>query len=81
MFLLNKINKFFISYINMSKRGRPKNAKAGNKKIKVDVDYSLWEDIGNQIKIDSVKAVRVTKSGHPTSSASISDILSVLFFH
>ena len=26
-------------------------------------------------------AVRVTKTGHPTSSASISDIISVLFFH
>ena len=44
-------------------------------------DYSLWEDIGNQIKIDAAQAVRVTKSGHPTSSASISDIMSVLFFH
>jgi transketolase N-terminal domain/subunit len=65
----------------MSKRGRPKSGKAGNKKVKPDVDYSMWEDIGNQIKIDSAKAVRVTKSGHPTSSASISDILAVLFFH
>ena len=45
------------------------------------VDYSLWEDISNQIKIDSSVAVRTTKTGHPTSSASISDIMSVLFFH
>lgn len=65
----------------MSKRGRPKSGKAGSKKVKPDVDYSNWEDIGNQIKIDSAQAVRVSKSGHPTSSASISDILSVLFFH
>ena len=45
------------------------------------MDYSLWEDIGNQLRIDACRAVRVTKSGHPTSSASIADILSVLFFH
>ena len=43
--------------------------------------YQLWEDIGNQIRIDSATAVRVSKSGHPTSSASIADILAVLFFH
>jgi transketolase len=63
------------------KRGRPKNATSGTKKVKVDVDYTLWEDIGNQIRIDACKAVRVTKSGHPTSSSSIADILAVLFFH
>jgi transketolase len=56
-------------------------ATAGNKKLKTEVDYSLWEDIGNQLRIDSARAVHVTKSGHPTSSASIADILSVLFFH
>lgn len=44
-------------------------------------DYSLWEDIGNQIRIDASRAVRVTKTGHPTSSSSIADIISVLFFH
>lgn len=65
----------------VQKRGRPKNSTAGSKKVKVDVDYSLWEDIGNQIRIDACRAVRVTKSGHPTSSSSIADILAVLFFH
>lgn len=68
----------------MSKRGRPgkkTGVTSGTKKIKEEVDYSLYEDIGNQLRIDAVKAVHVTKSGHPTSSASISDILSVLFFH
>lgn len=64
-----------------SKRGRPKNPTSGGKKIKTEIDYSLWEDIGNQLRIDSARAVRVTKSGHPTSSASISDLLAVLFFH
>lgn len=66
-----------------NKRGRPKNPTAGSKKVKEDVqvDYSLWEDIGNQLRIDASRAVRTTKSGHPTSSASICDILAVLFFH
>jgi transketolase len=64
------------------KRGRPaKRATGGRKQVKEEVDYSLWEDIGNQLRIDACRAVRVTKSGHPTSSASIADILSVLFFH
>lgn len=64
-----------------NKRGRPKRATAGRKQVKEEVDYSLWEDVGNQLRIDACRAVRVTKSGHPTSSASIADILSVLFFH
>lgn len=63
------------------KRGRPKRATSGRKLVKEEVDYSLWEDIGNQLRIDACRAVRVTKSGHPTSSASIADILAVLFFH
>ena len=41
----------------------------------------MWEDIGNQLRIDAARAVRVSKSGHPTSSASIADLLAVLFFH
>lgn len=47
----------------------------------MESDYSLWEDIGNQIRIDSARAVHVTKTGHPTSSSSIADIMAVLFFH
>lgn len=87
MFFLTKINRYLQSYIKMAektgKRGRPpKNPTAGSKKIKLDeIDYSLWEDIGNQIRIDSARAVHATKSGHPTSSASIADIMAVLFFH
>lgn len=68
----------------VQKRGRPsKKATSGNKKVKPNEneDFTQWEDIGNQLRIDSCRAVRVTKSGHPTSSASIADILSVLFFH
>jgi transketolase len=39
------------------------------------------EDIANMLRIDSINAVHVTKSGHPTSCASIAEIISVLFFH
>lgn len=59
------------------KRARPS---SGGQREK-EGDYSLWEDIGNQLRIDACRAVRVTKSGHPTSSASIADIMAVLFFH
>jgi len=67
------------------KRGRPsKNqseATSGKKKVKEEVDYTLNQDIANWLRIDAIRAVHVTKSGHPTSAASIADILSVLFFH
>jgi hypothetical protein len=68
------------------KRGRPSGKNdpeptSGKKKLKGEDDYSLYQDIANWLRIDAVRAVHVTKSGHPTSSASIADILSVLFFH
>ncbi len=34
-------------------------------------DYSITEDIANFLRIDSINAVHVTKSGHPTSCSSI----------
>jgi transketolase len=37
--------------------------------------------MANWLRIDAIRAVHVTKSGHPTSSASIADIMAVLFFH
>lgn len=61
----------------MQKRTKPGSAGQREK----EGDFSLWEDIGNQLRIDACRAVRVTKSGHPTSSASIADIIAVLFFH
>ena len=56
------------------KRGRP--TKGGNegsskKKVKGATDNSIQEDIASWLRIDSIKAVHVTKSGHPTSCASI----------
>ncbi len=49
--------------------------------MKGAADYSVNEDIANWLRIDSINAVHVTKSGHPTSCASIAEVFSVLFFH
>lgn len=38
-------------------------------------------NIGNRIRLNSIKATSASNSGHPTSSASAADILSVLFFN
>ena len=67
----------------MSKRGRPAKGAdpAPKKKTKGGPDYTLHEDIANWLRIDSINAVHVSKSGHPTSCSSIADIFSVLFFH
>lgn len=65
------------------KRGRPKEAPESStkKKVKGGHDLSLNEDIAQWLRIDSINAVHVTKSGHPTSCSSIADIFSILFFH
>ncbi|XP_046745472.1 transketolase-like protein 2 isoform X1 [Diprion similis] len=39
------------------------------------------KDIATKLRIDSVRATQVTKSGHPTSCSSMAEIMSVLFFH
>ena len=36
MYFINKFNKYFISFYQMSKRGRSNNPRGGNKKIKVN---------------------------------------------
>ncbi|CAL4063717.1 unnamed protein product, partial [Meganyctiphanes norvegica] len=38
-------------------------------------------DIANKLRIHSIKATEASKSGHPTSCASMAEIMSVLFFH
>jgi transketolase len=50
-------------------------------KVKGGLDYSINEDIANLLRIDSINAVHVSKSGHPTSCSSIAEIMSVLFFN
>lgn len=39
------------------------------------------KDIANKLRIHSVKATSASNSGHPTSCASMAEIMSVLFFH
>uniref|UniRef100_A0A182NZM0 TOG domain-containing protein n=1 Tax=Anopheles epiroticus TaxID=199890 RepID=A0A182NZM0_9DIPT len=39
------------------------------------------KDIAHKLRIDSINATQASKSGHPTSCASIAEIMSVLFFN
>ncbi|MDX6507398.1 MAG: transketolase [Gaiellaceae bacterium] len=41
-------------------------------------DAERWRELGQQLRIDSIRAVAVTKSGHPTSSMSAADLMAVL---
>lgn len=43
-------------------------------------DYKQLQDIANRLRIDSIKATNASNSGHPTSCASMAEIMSVLFF-
>jgi transketolase len=38
----------------------------------------LWRELGQQLRVDSVRAAAVTGSGHPTSSMSGADLMAVL---
>jgi transketolase len=38
----------------------------------------LWRELGQQLRVDSVRAAAITKSGHPTSSMSAADLMAVL---
>ncbi|HEX7311721.1 MAG TPA: transketolase, partial [Gaiellaceae bacterium] len=41
-------------------------------------DPELWRELGQQLRIDSIRAAAVPKSGHPTSSMSAADLMAVL---
>ena len=41
-------------------------------------DTELWRELGQQLRVDSIRSVAVTKSGHPTSSMSAADLMAVL---
>lgn len=43
-------------------------------------DFKQLQDIANRLRINSIKSTNASKSGHPTSCASIAEIMSVLFF-
>lgn len=39
------------------------------------------KDLAHKLRIDSINATNASNSGHPTSCASIAEVMSVLFFH
>src|ERR1700751_5837778 len=41
-------------------------------------DAELWRELGQQLRVDSVRCSAVPKSGHPTSSMSAADLMAVL---
>jgi len=41
-------------------------------------ETELWRELGQQLRVDSVRSAAVTKSGHPTSSMSAADLMAVL---
>lgn len=43
-------------------------------------DFKQLQDIAHRLRINSIKATNASKSGHPTSCASMAEIMSVLFF-
>jgi transketolase len=40
--------------------------------------HNAWEDLGRQLRIDSIRASSAAGSGHPTSSMSAADLMAVL---
>src|ERR1044072_9866697 len=38
----------------------------------------LWRELGQQLRVDSIRAAAVTRSGHPTASMSAADLMAVL---
>ena len=41
-------------------------------------DHKQWEELAQQLRVDSVRAAAGPKSGHPTSSMSAADLMAVL---
>jgi transketolase len=41
-------------------------------------EHELWRELGQQLRVDSIRAAAVTNSGHPTSSMSAADLAAVL---
>src|SRR5207253_9577606 len=41
-------------------------------------DSERWRELGQQLRVDSIRCSAVPKSGHPTSSMSAADLMAVL---
>src|ERR671918_412189 len=41
-------------------------------------DHELWRELGQQLRVDSIRSSSAAGSGHPTSSMSAADLMAVL---
>ena len=41
-------------------------------------EFERWMELGQQLRVDSIRCSATTKSGHPTSSMSAADLMAVL---
>ena len=41
-------------------------------------DATFWRELGQQLRVDSIRASDAAGSGHPTSSMSAADLVAVL---
>ena len=41
-------------------------------------EHDRWRELGQQLRVDSVRASAAAGSGHPTSSMSAADLMAVL---
>jgi transketolase len=44
-------------------------------------EHDDWRELGQQLRVDSIRCSAVPKSGHPTSSMSAADLMAVLIAH
>eukprot|EP00744_Colponema_vietnamica_P001105 GILI01001871.1.p1 GENE.GILI01001871.1~~GILI01001871.1.p1 ORF type:complete len:643 (+),score=286.42 GILI01001871.1:79-2007(+) len=64
----------------MSKRTRSSSVSSPNKRPNIEHDLEALQHIATRLRILSVECTSKAGSGHPTSCASMADILAVLFF-
>jgi transketolase len=62
-------------------KGFPRAKSEEGERIIMTVDFQELRDIANKLRLLSIEATNASKSGHPTSCASMAEIMSVLFFH
>src|SRR5205085_11747386 len=41
-------------------------------------DVELWRELGQQLRVDSIRCAAAAKSGHPSSGMSAADLIAVL---
>ena len=79
----NKIN-LQMSKVSGTKRKAESDGPKAKKKAKVTEDETLLDklqDAAHRMRIDSIKMTDAAGSGHPTSCASMAELISAIFFH